>query len=123
MTILFFLLFNPLTLLMLCSTFILRKDLKYYKPVYKSLPFKNFLLIKDMVIDYDTVTKTTGNFSWFINQGDFILDKGFLHSAPYTYFCPYSLYWLIKYNRWVKKNLNLLKIKQFTDETFRLQNN
>lgn len=72
----------------------------YYKRVYKTLPSLTF---NKGVRQYKT---TDGKVIWFIQSNDFKLDNGvYIHNEYYTYFDPYSLYWLIKYRMWFKRNV------------------
>lgn len=71
---------------------------------------KTFCLNKDQV--YDQLHHN--EFIWFMEDNSFKLCSGiYLHNAAYTYFDPYSLYWLLKYRKWVKKNIDFNNIANF----------
>lgn len=99
--------------LSLSSFIVLLPNYKYYKGVYKSLKFRKFYILKDHVYSHKFGDIDDG-FVWFINDNDFRLKKGiYLHSAFYTYFDLYSLYWLSKYKRWMRQNIDLKTIEKY----------
>ena len=80
---------------------------KYYKRVYKELPNKKFYLWES--VDGNTITEdenihVPGKFYRWKNR-HYELQKGvYLHRNFITYFDPYSLYWLWKFDRYFKYN-------------------
>lgn len=80
---------------------------KYYKKVYDELPNKKFYLWESA--DGNTITEddkghVPGKF-YRLRSGSYELQKGvYLHNNFITYFDPYSLYWLLKFDRYFKYN-------------------
>ena len=80
---------------------------KYYKKIYDDLPNKKFYLWES--VDGNTITEDenlyiTGKFYRWRN-GHYELQKGvYLNRNLITYFDPYSLYWLLKYDKYFKYN-------------------
>jgi hypothetical protein len=80
---------------------------KYYKKVYKELPNKKFYLWESA--DGNTITEDEnlhipGKFYRWRN-GHYELQKGiYLNRNLITFFDPYSLYWLLKFDRYFKYN-------------------
>ena len=80
---------------------------KYYKKVYDDLPNKKFYLWES--VDGNTITEDenlyiTGKFYRWKNR-QYELQKGvYLERNLITYFDPYSLYWLLKFDRYFKYN-------------------
>ncbi len=80
---------------------------KYYKKVYDELPNKKFYLWESA--DGNTITEDEnlhipGKFYRWRN-GHYELDKGvYLNRNLITFFDPYSLYWLLKFDRYFKYN-------------------
>jgi len=99
----------------LASVILLIPDYRYYKKVYKNLKSMTFYLNIDQVYgcsyrDY----RERYEFIWFLDTNSFKLGRNhYLHNVFYTYLDPYALYWLLKYKRWVKKNIDINKIKKY----------
>ena len=80
---------------------------KYYKKVYDELPNKKFYLWESA--DGNTITEDEnlhipGKFYRWKNR-HYELQKGvYLHRNFITFFDPYSLYWLLKFDRYFKYN-------------------
>ena len=80
---------------------------KYYKKVYDELPNKKFYLWESA--DGNTITEDEnlhipGKFYRWRN-GHYELQKGiYLNRNLITFFDPYSLYWLLKFDRYFKYN-------------------
>lgn len=108
-----------LLLLILCSTYILWNDMKFYRIVYNTLKYKTFYKATQggSIPDNKAFIYGTGGFSFNQESGCFILGKGgpwngpHLHYAFYTFLNPYSCYWYIKYYRWFKK-LNVSQLEE-----------
>jgi hypothetical protein len=82
-----------------------------YRKIYKSLKDKTFVRIGNMVFSCDEFGL---EFVWIIDKNSFLLlPKVPLLNMPLTFFDPYSLYWLVKYQKWCKKNINLNTIETF----------
>lgn len=76
---------------------------KYYKKVYKELPNKKFILWLSNGGFSSKESDSTKKFFRFTNGYE--LQKGvYLHRNLITYFDPYSLYWLLKFDRYFKYN-------------------
>lgn len=89
-----------LLILITICTLVLSQDFKYYKSTYKILLEGNFK------IDYSfpEQLKLSNGFIWFRYDNTFKLSKDhYLFNAIFTYFSPYSLYWLIKYKKLMKE--------------------
>lgn len=83
----------------------------FYRKIYKSLKDKTFVRIDTIVYSCD---EQGFEFVWFMNQNSFLLlPKVPLINMPLTFFDPYSLYWLVKYQKWCKKNIDLNTIVTF----------
>ena len=80
---------------------------KYYKKVYDELPNKKFFIWKS--VDGNTFS-SEGEDRKFIRfrnntvMGYQLQDGVYLHRNYITYFDPYSLYWLLKFDRYFKYN-------------------
>ena len=107
---------------MILSSMITLSDAwKYYKITYNKLPFLTPYLNHDMVCFQEKkhsemdIYMDMNDIIWFsgANENDFkISSNEYLHGFFMTYFDPVSLYWLIKYRKWVKENIDLDKIKK-----------
>ena len=89
---------------------------KYYKTIYKELPNKKWYKNKTQIYVYDNQFPNKPNFIWFIKDNHFCIDNDnwiYLHDRIVTWCDPYSLYWLIKYKRWFKKNVNINTIENY----------
>lgn len=86
-------------------------DYKYYKKVYKTLPSITFKININQVYGF---TNDNSHFIWFTKTNDFcLIHRHYLYNSIFTYFDPYSLYWLIKYHRWFKKNIDIYKLEKY----------
>lgn len=89
------------------------KDYKFYKKIYKKLPNYDFCINSTQVYGILNYNKEI-EFVWFINSNSFQLTNGiYLHNDFFAYFDPYYLYWLLKYRRWFKKNIDLNTIENY----------
>lgn len=105
----------PLSIVM-ASIFVNFKNYKYYRKIYKELPKKTFY--KNFTQVYDS-NKPRTEFTWFINSNEFCLSETkdiYLHNEFYTHLDLYSFYWLVKYQRWFEKNVNIDVIDKYTGE-------
>lgn len=85
-------------ILMAISTYVLYPDFKHYKKNYNNL--KSMRFYKDEWRAYSNYDNT---FIWFENNGGFMICPHVYISNDFvTYLSPYSLYWLIKYQRYMK---------------------
>lgn len=73
---------------------------KYYKSEYEKLASYTFKKVRDQVW-----AEENWHFVYFTEVGTIGTQRMWLHNAFYTYFDPYSLYWLIKFNRYMKRNV------------------
>lgn len=98
----------------LASILTLFRGYKYYAKVYKTLENRKFYknYNNSQVYSRKYGEKEDG-FVWFIYENDFFPTKLSYLIAPISYFDPYSLYWLIKYRRWFKKNVNINELPSF----------
>lgn len=80
-----------------------------YKKIYKELPNMTFYRYGDHIYSYKfDFNEKAGYFVWFLKTNDFRLSKNiFLSNRFYTYFDPYSLYWLYKYRKWLQNNIDI----------------
>lgn len=91
---------------MLTSTMVLVNDFKYYKRIYNTLPNRKFYRNGDQVYSYSYGEKDDG-FVWFTDDNHFKLSDGhYIHNAEFTFLSPYSWYWLVKYRKWFKENVD-----------------
>ena len=79
---------------------------KYYKRVYKELPNKKFTLWGSDGNGFSSQeSDPTKKFFRFTNGTAYQLQQGvYLNRNFITYFDPYSLYWLWKFDRYFKYN-------------------
>lgn len=90
------------------------KDYKYYKPTYQLLNNKKFYLNNNQVYSHKFNEKDD-NFVWFINSNDFKLNEScyLYNDILIMFFDPYSFYWLIKYQKWFKDNVNISQLPNY----------
>lgn len=103
-------------LLMIIASFILfsvaaiivnYKSYRFYRLVYDDLPFMKFRL------NFDQVYGSKG-FTWFLEDNEFCLrGNHYLLSGLPTNFDPFKYYWLCKYRRWFRKNVNINSIEKY----------
>lgn len=101
--------------IMLTSSLTLCWKYKYYSKIYKELPTYTFV-VNDCTLDRESsqIYALGKSFVYFGNNGDFRLNPhSSLHNAFFTYTDPYSLYWLIKYRKWVKKNIDVNTLESY----------
>lgn len=86
-----------------------------YARIYKMLP--NLKFFKDKRSAWAILPgEKLDVFIWNFKLNSFCLGKNsVLVNSVVTCFCPYSFYWLIKYQRWFKKNINISELKEFED--------
>jgi hypothetical protein len=98
---------------------------KDYKRFYKKLPTLIFLPIDKY--GFGQISDTTDTVIWFTDDNSFKIGKGnYIHDSFFTYFDPYSLYWLIKYKKWFKQNcshLKEIKKEEFADWYYEQRSN
>jgi len=99
------------------ATITLSYNFRLYKEIYNSLPLKTFYNYNnDQIYDYEFTRfmRRRNGFIWFTDKNDFKLKDGhYLNNSIITYFCPYSLYWYIKYYKWCKKNIKINELEKF----------
>ena len=107
--IIIFLISSTLGSFILASVFTNFYKWKYYKKVYEDLPNKKFVIWKSVDgntfssegEDMDTkFVRFRGNADW----GYQLKHNIHLHRNFVTYLDPYSLYWLLKFDRYFKYN-------------------
>lgn len=103
--ILLFIILGVLSVFVLSSVLTLCSYWKYYKQCYDKLPLQKFSRFNDVIWNQDN------SVVWFSENNDFKIGGCgvYLHNIFYTYFDPYSLYWLIKYKKWFKENTKHLR--------------
>lgn len=97
----------------LASTLTLARDFKAYKKVYDTLHLRRFY--KNLFQIYSCkYEEDDDGFVWFTKSNEFCLDgEHYLLDSPFTYFSPYSLYWLIKYRKWFAENVDINKLEDY----------
>lgn len=99
-----------------CLTLFTEGNQRDFARVYKDLPNRKFYLNFTQVYSHNCNEKDD-EFVWFIETGSFkISERNCLHNMSVTYFSPFHLYWLIKYNRWFKKYVDIKTIEKFCHE-------
>lgn len=99
--------------IILLSTLVSIKDYKYYAEIYKTLENRKFYKNYTQVYSYKFGEEDDG-FVWFLNDNSFKLNQSvYIHANSIVHFDPYSLYWLIKYRKWFKKNVNIEELPFF----------
>lgn len=84
-----------------------------YRKVYKSLKYRTFYKNGSQIYSYKLRNRDDG-FVWFTDDNSFKLEKfNYLQNQFYTYLDPYSLYWLLKYRKWFKENVDINKLEKF----------
>lgn len=110
-TFLYFIIFFALP----ASTWIVNcRNYRYYKTVYKTLPHRKFYRNFDQVYSH-TAWEIDDDFVWFTNLNTFKLCKGVYLAEYNTLFDPYATYWLWKYRKWFKKNIDFDRLPKFTE--------
>ena len=95
------------------STLALARDFKAYKKVYDTLPLRKFYCGIHKVYCH-RYYEDGDSFAWNIDSNDFRLDdEHYLLDSIFTYFSPYSLYWLIKYRKWFAENVDINKLEDY----------
>lgn len=89
------------------SFLVLRRNYKMYKTVFYQLKNRSFYRSGDLIYSHKFGDPDDG-FVWFLEGNEFKLKRNvYLHNTFYTFFDPYSLFWLLKYRKWVKKNIHV----------------
>jgi lipopolysaccharide export LptBFGC system permease protein LptF len=74
---------------------------EYYTIEYNKLAHYSFRRFEDQVW-----ANENNDFVYFFDDGTIRLTTNvYIYNAFFTYFDPYSFYWLIKFNRYMKKNV------------------
>lgn len=90
-----------LFIMTLSSVLMLLCQWKYYRKVYKRLPYMKFKVA--VFKEYNQVRSEDESFIWFANKDDFLLSRKdgiYLHNRWFIMFDPYSLYWWFKYRKY-----------------------
>ena len=78
---------------------------KYYKKVYDDLPNKKFIIWESADGDsFSSDEPYEKRFFSLKSKSYQLSEMVFLHRDLMTYFDPYSLYWLLKFDRYFKYN-------------------
>lgn len=95
------------------SSVVLIDDYKYYSRTYKELPKMKFYINGPHIYN-SKYGEPRGEFVWFVESNDFKVGPwNYVHNNLMTYLSPYSLYWLIKYKNWFKKNVNIETLEKY----------
>ena len=91
------------------SMLVLMYTYKDYRKVYKTLKDRTFYVRKT---NFGIWVEDKQGFIWFVEDNDFCLGnkKRYIHEFSCTYMDPYTFYWLCKYQRWFKKNIDINKL-------------
>lgn len=78
---------------------------KYYKKVYDDLPNKKFILWESADgNNFSSDEPYRKRFFSLKSKSYQLTERIYLHKDVMTYFDPYSLYWLLKFDRYFKYN-------------------
>ncbi len=103
--IIFIVIFASLFPFMFASIMVNFHKWKYYKKIYDDLPNKKFIIWESA--DGNSFSSDEPHEERFFSRrnGSYELsEKIYLHKDVMTYFDPYSLYWLLKFDRYFKYN-------------------
>ena len=90
------------------SNIVIFENYKYYKSVYNSLPSRKFYINLGKQVYSHNLGEIDDGFAWFIDTGSFcLLPTHYLHNTSYTYTSIYGWYWLYKYRKWFKENVDI----------------
>lgn len=93
-----------------------RVPLSLCKKVYNKLPYMTFYKSGDIIFG---IFGNNIEFAWFTQDNTFDLDfnsksKHFLFDMFIVKVSPIHYYWIVKYERWCKKNIDLNVIPDFS---------
>lgn len=92
------------------SMVVLFPTFKYYKKSYDNLKNKTFFRLDDLVFIDEVGEISADTFIWFKKPNSFLISKGvYLHNSIVTFSNPYSLYWLLKFQRFMKNSESNIK--------------
>ena len=115
MKILLLTLISILVITFIVTHAILAKDYKYYKSVYKMLPYFKFYKAPNNVV-IATYKENLYGFLWFIDENKIKLyGSHYLFDFYATYYSLHAWYWLIKYRKWVQKNVDLENLQLYNN--------
>lgn len=78
---------------------------KYYKKVYEDLPNKKFIIWESADGNsFSSDEPYEKRFFSLKSKSYQLTERIYLHKDVMTYFDPYSLYWLLKFDRYFKYN-------------------
>lgn len=106
--------------LTLSATFYFFPDFKHYRRVYKTLKNRHFVKFNNVVFAFNKGEEKNVDSNnvvmWSIDLDGFVLtDKVFLINSLITCFCPYSFYWLIRYQLFFKRIIKSDKLKTVSE--------
>lgn len=104
--------------LILSSIFVLYPNWKYYKKIYKKLPSQKWYKFQynssEITIYNSKFNNQNHNEIIIFNDGSIKLRYNiYFHNEFYTYLDPYSLYWYLKYKKWIKNNININNLEDW----------
>lgn len=88
----------------LASVIIHSSNYKYYRKYYKLLPTYEWY---KWPTDHTTIESKCGSIIYFDDGTIKFPGNNYLHDYLPTYLDPYSLYWLSKYKKWFKENIDI----------------
>lgn len=69
------------------------------------------------IVNHNQVYGNNNDFIYFTGSNGFKLcNYVYLHNAAFTWCDPYSFYWLRKYQRWFKNNVEINKLPEWNAE-------
>jgi len=87
-----------------------------YRETYDSLSSRTFYINFNHHVYSHKMDSPDDGFVWFLKDNDFLLTRDCgLFDTRMIYLDPYSFYWLCKYRRWFKKNVDVNKLEKFSD--------
>jgi hypothetical protein len=106
--IILFILLAILVIESLSAVIVHSSNYKYYRKYYKLLPTYEWYM---WPIYQNNIESKCGSIIYFNDGSIKFPGSHYLHNYLPTYFDPYSLYWLLKYKRWFKKNVDISTLK------------
>lgn len=90
------------------------KQQSQYDKIYKTLPYRIYFYDKEQEIVFSTPLFTDQMIIWMYKKNSFGLRNGiYLYNSWVHYLnSPYTIYWLWKYKKWFKTNLDLSVLEE-----------
>jgi hypothetical protein len=93
-----------LVIMSLSAVIVHSSNYKYYRKYYKLLPTYEWY---KWPFFQPTIESKCETIIYFSDGSIRFPGNNYLHDYFPTYMDPYSLYWLLKYKRWFKNNINI----------------